>query len=289
MVSYVRRSTRKRTTTNNRKTIYKKRTALPARYYGGARKVYRKRRTVGKTLNLLGETKLRPLDTLSEIAPVPIQIGAQAYMCAFNIGAAPIFTSSNPLNGIQVSQGVAFNERIGNYLYYKKSHVTLRLEMTAKSNAPPIQFRMIMFKPRRAVNPSGITPSWSTDGFLNTDGESFGHATLGTTGLDLMMQPLNKRDWVVYKDTKFILQNYNNLEDPASTPQLIYNHYPAQKESQLNCPYYKKSYFPSGAISPTDLNFSYGIVYYAHTLGRSGILPNGFEVTTRGTTSFCDP
>lgn len=285
------RPTARRTTTTRRRYIrrtrvYKKRSALPTRYYGGSRKVYRKRRTFGKQLNTLGETKLRPCDNLSEVAPVQIQAAAQAYFFACNIGPTALFTGSNPINGIQTSQGVAYNERIGNYLYFKKTHLTMRIEMTTGTSNPPIQFRLIMFKIRRSVSPSGLTASWASDGFLSTDGFPFGHASSGITGLDLVMQPLNKRDWVIYKDTKFILQNYNDVNLPPST---IYNHYPASKEYQFNMPYYKKTYIPPSGLSPSDLNFSYGVVLYAHTLARDNFPANGFEVTTRGTTSFCDP
>jgi len=279
------RTTRKRTT--KRTYGYKKRTALPTRYYGGSRKAYGKRRTFGKQLNTLGETKLRPCDNLSEVPPNPIQLGAQAQFFAVNIGQNALFTNSNPVNGIQLGQGPAFNERIGNYVYFKKTHMTMRIEMNTKSSNPPIQFRLIMFKIRRSASPSGITPSWSTSGYLNTNGESFGHASIGTTGLDLMMFPLNKRDWVIYKDTKFLLQNYN--DQGSGGPAILYNHYPAQKQFQFNMPYYKKAHFPNGAISPDDLNFSYCVVIYAHTLGRDGFIPDSWEVTTRGTTSFCDP
>jgi len=271
-----------------RRRVSSTRTRLPTRYYGGSRSIYRKRRTFGRTLNSLGETKLRPCDDLSEVAPVPIQVGAQAQFFACNMGPSSLFTNSKRLQGIQISQGTAFNERIGNYIYYKKTHLTMRIEMNAKSSNPPIQFRLIMYKVRRAVTPSGITPVFSSSGYLNTNGDSFGHASTGITGLDLIMQPLNKRDWVIYKDTKFILQPYNDQE--GTGPALVYNHYPAYKQFQFNMPYYKKAHFPgNSAITPDDLNFSYGIVVYAHTLGRSGFIPDSWEVTTRGTTSFCDP
>lgn len=289
---YGKPTTRSRNPTTRKRTVkrsygYKKRTALPTRYYGGSRKAYGKRRNFGKSLNTLGETKLRPCDNQTEESPVPIQLGAQAQFYAINVGPSGLFVGSNPVNGIQIDQGTGFNQRIGNYLYYKKTHLTMRIEMNADSSNPPIQFRMIMYKIRRSASPSGITPQFSSSGFLGTNGSSFGHASSGTTGLDLIMQPLNKRDWVIYKDIQFILQPYNDQE--AGGPAILYNHYPASKQVQLNCPYYKKAHFPTGAISPDDLNFSYGVIIYAHTLGRSGFIPDSWEVTTRGTTSFCDP
>lgn len=284
--STTRRTNRRRST--KRTSGYKKRAPLPTRYYGGSRKMYRRRRIIGKQMNTIGETKLVPTKSFDESAPNPIQAGAQAYFFAFNVGTSSIFTNATPVNGIEISQGTAFNERVGNYAYYKKTHFSVKLEMTTSdAGKPPTQFRMIVFKIRRQSSPSGITANFSTDGFLRGDGLSFGHATSGVTGLDLMMQPLNKRDWVIYKDIKFVLQNYNSLN---GAPQLIYNHYPAYKDIQLDLPYYKKAYMGGNTgISPTDLNFSYGIVFYAHTLGRDGIAADGFEVSQRGTTSFCDP
>ena len=281
---------RKRIALRKKYGTYKKRTTstrLPSRYYGGSRKQLTTRRKLGRQMNMIGETKLTPTKSFDEKAPVPIQVGAQAYFFAFNVGSSAIFTSATPVDGITISQGTGFNERVGNYVYYKKTHFSIKLEMTTSdSGRPPTQFRMIVFKIRRQVSPSGLTANFSSDGFLRGDGLSFGHATTGVTGLDLMMQPLNKRDWIIYKDTKFVLQNYNSLN---GAPQLIYNHYPAYKDVQLDLPYYKKSYMGGNTgISPTDLNFSYGVVIYAHTLGRDGIPADGFEVSQRGTTSFSD-
>jgi hypothetical protein len=246
---------------------------------------YKQTKQLSTYVNQIAETKLISCVPENERQPVPIQTGAQATFVSFNTGVTSLFPDSLAVDGISVPLGTAFNQRNGNYIYYKKTHFVIRTEMNATANAPPIQFRMIVAKLRRQNSPEGVTALWDTTGFLDSAGLPFGHGTSGKTGLDLMMQPINKRQWVTYCDKKFVLQPYNDFV--GSGTNIIYSHYPASKEIQMNLPYFKKVYMTSSNL-PEDMAYRYIIVTYAHTLGRSGIPADSYEQSFRGTTSFAD-
>ena len=285
---------RKRTSSSARPSMYRKkrstvrrfgRTAYPARMRQLSKRNFAKRRRVQRMLRPLTETKIVALVKQNEIQPVPIQTGAIATFVAFTLGTNSAFAGDTTVGGIAMTQGVGRSERIGAYVNYKKTTASLRIEMNAGVNAPPIQMRMIVFKARRSSNPAGTSPSWASSGFIDNDGGNVGHATLGINGLDIMQLMLNKKQWVIYKDEKFILQPYNSL----TTGDIIYNHYPAAKDVLLNMPHYAKAHFPnSGSLTADDLDTRYTVIVYGHTLGRSGIPADSFECSFRGTTSFTD-
>jgi len=251
------------------------------------RKRYNKNKVLSAHINNIAESKLLAVAQQDERQPIPIQAGAQATFVAFNMGTTPVFTGSVAIGGIAVNQGTGFNQRNGNYIYYKKTHLVSRIEMNIGANAPPIQFRQIICKLKRQNSPEGLTAVWNTSGFLDSSGLPFGHSTSGKNGLDLMMQPLNRRQWTIYCDKKFILQPYNDFPGAGTTTNIIYNNYPAEKEMHWNLPYYKKTYI-NVSNEPEDMTYRYICVVYAHSLGRSGVNAAAFEQNIRGTTSFAD-
>ncbi len=277
-----------------RKTFVKRRfggSRYPARLRQLSRRTFAKRRRVQRMLRPIVETKLIALEKKNEIQPVAIQTGinVQATFIAFTLGQTSAFPGDTTVGGIQTTEGLGSSNRIGAYLNYKKTTASIRIEMNVGKNAPPIQMRMIMFKARRSSNPVGISPNWSTSGFLDNDGSATGHAQDGIKGLDLMQLVTNKRSWVIYKDTKFILQPYNDFPGAGTTTNIIYSHYPAAKDVLLTMPHYGKAHFAnSGSLSPDDLDTRYSVVIYGHSLGRSGIVADSYEASIRGTTSFTD-
>jgi hypothetical protein len=135
---------------------------------------------------------------------------------------------------------------------------------------------MLVIKLRRYNNPAGVTPVPDESLFLDPQGNKFGHASAGKTGLDLMMQPTNKRDFIIYRDQKFTLQNYNQL----STTSAIYNKYQCYKDIRVNLPYFKKTKYGVSNL-PIDMDYRYTIIFYAHNVSRE-TSSEDFEVTTRG-------
>lgn len=288
MVSYVRKYNAKKSI--KKKSFYGKRTyrkrssvgSMPARLRSNKTK-YTINRMISKQLNKFCENKLVPCNDFNQVTPAPIQTGAQAYFTAFNIGVSPTFTGSRSLDGIFIEQGTESRKRIGDYIYLMKTHLNFKLEMINANTITPTQFRMIVIKLRRYNNPAGVTSVPEESLFLRSDGTKFGHATAAITGLDLMMQPTNKRDWVIYKDIKFTLQNYNQL----SSTSAIYNNYGCYKDIQINLPHYKKTKYGFENNLPIDMDYRYTVIFYAHNVSRE-TSSEDFEITSRGTTSYKD-
>ena len=267
--------------------------SLPSRFRN-SRSKYAKSRTVSKVLNAITENKILPLTDVNEGAPTPIQLGALAYEKTFVINTVPTGWpgSTTALGGIYMIQGTANGQRIGNYVYLKKSHVTIEVE--AQPSAPtvnqvPKQFRVIVFKQRRSVMPTGRTVYPQNTLFLDSAGQSFGHATGGKNGSDLMLQPLNKRDWVIYKDSKFTLTNpvQYNEDGIAAAWNWTNTKYGSYKKMVVNLPYFKKTHYNSGTNVPDDVDTHFGIVIYSKSLGKD-YAADDWEVNVRGSTTYSD-
>jgi len=287
--------TRKSRTTTYRKISGQpkgRRTQLPSRLRDSRTK-YKKSKSLARTLNAISENKIMPINDVNEATPSAIQLGAIAYEKMFVMNAVPAGWpgTTTSLGGIQIAQGVDNGQRVGNYVYLKKTHLTLEVEAQPADptqNQVPKQFRVIVFKQRRSVMPTGRTVYPQQTLFLDGSGQHFGHATPGKNGSDLMLQPLNKRDWVIYKDSKFTLTNpvqYNELggTNAWNWSQTKYGSY---KKMIINLPYFKKTHY-SAANVPDDVDTHFGIVIYSKSLGKD-YAADDWEVNIRGSTTYSD-
>lgn len=257
--------------------------SYPARLRA-SKSTYTLNKMIARQINRFSETKLVQCAAQTETPPVAIQAGAQAYFIAYNIGLNATTAGGIPVNGIEIVKGTNSFNRVGEYIFLKKTHWSLKLEMTNANTATPTQFRIMLVKLRRYNNPAGTSPALQDTLFIDSEGAKFGHATSGKTGIDLMLQPTNKRDWVVYRDFKCTLQNYNDITSGNST---IYNHYPCFKDFQLDLPYFKKTKYGFNNNLPIDMDYRYTLIVYSHNINRSN-LANDFEMSLRGTTSYTD-
>lgn len=283
-----RKSTRSKTrkNTNRGRFIGPRRSSAgkPARF-AVSRPRYNKNKSLASALSNMAETKLLPVTAVNEAGGLPIQGGAQVYYWAGVMNSVPNGWDSNlvDLAGIQHSKGVDANERDGNYVYFKKTHVTMQVDLNQSSAAyPPVEFRLIVCKARQAVTPSGVTDPPQTTMFLDNVGNAIGHVTSGVTGMDIMLQPLNKRDWVIYRDQKFTLTAPQDVNGGGFNSK-----YPSRKNIFLNLKYFAKTKMNSSSNKPEDLDTHYLIYLYASSIGKDR-LANLFEVSLRGTTSFTD-
>ena len=71
-------------------------------------------------------------------------------------------------------------------------------------------------------------------------------------------------------------------------PDLLTESVKYRKQMTFHMPHYIKGHFAGGALTPDDVDLRYTIVYYFHTLGRSGIVATSLEASFRGTTSYTD-
>ncbi len=273
------------------RAIYRRKPRV-ARFAASKPRYFRNRR-YARQISKFSESKLLALTPVEEQAPVAIQVGAIAYYWAgclnvqptgwgFSAPAAPGQLLQN-LGGIQLARGVTAQERVGDYVYYKKTHAVIQVDMNATSALQdPIEFRFIIAKSRGLANPAmtGYIPSSSL--FLNSLGNAIGHFTGGVTGTDLMLQPLNKRDWVIFRDQKFTL----------TAPQIVngggFNgKYPSRKNLIVNLKHYAKAKISNTNNQPKNLDTTYVMYLYASAIGKDRDA-NVWEVSLRGTTSYVD-
>lgn len=262
----------------------KTRRAPPARYMPSSKSISRK---VKSTIFNLAEKKFSPLTDYNESVGAAIQTGAQATCWCCVLGDKPSAWDSSfkPLGGIEIGLGNNKEKRIGDYVQLQKTHLSLNLDMKMNNTqAPPLEFRVIHFRQRRSAMPAGINPDPATSLFLTTSGGEFGHATSGINGTDLMFQPLNKKEWIIYKDQKFLLTKPSHVDSDGGGQ--LPNAYPCMKNFLFNFPFYKKAKYTGGNI-PENVAYHHAVVIYARTLDKDQN-STVWEVNTRGTTTFCD-
>lgn len=262
--------------------------AYPPRFANSKRK-YVKARRFTRAASGSTETKILPINPQNEVAAVAIQSGGKAHYLGFVIQSIP--TNWDPsmlsLGGILTQQGSSGVNRIGNYVYFKKTHLTMEIAMKfTSSQKPPIDFRVIVCKAKRANQPAGQTDVPQSSLFLDSGGYPFGYTNPQVNGSDLMLQPLNRREWFVKSDSRFILSNAIRPDSDGgnvgSSP-----HYPMRKLMMIDLPYYKKARIRGDSNVPDDLDTHWCVFVFASCVARS-FAANEWEVNIRGSTTFTD-
>ena len=255
---------------------------------------------ISKQVNKFIETKYNPCREINENPPQAIQLGALAYYEGYVIGNLPATwdTQLIPIDGISTQQGDGgVRERTGNYVYLKKNHFTLEIDMksaaTNLTGTPLTEFRVVVCKQRRAVIPTGQAPSPQNTLFLALDNSEFGYQTSGINGTDLMRQPLNKRDWVIHTDKRFTLTSPPTVTPGGGPQPQTYNtKYASHKRMMFNLPFYKKTrYAPpaGGSLTsfPTDIDFHYGVFIFARSIDKD-TEALAWESNVRAVTTYQD-
>ena len=260
---------------------------LPARFHVN-RRAYTLDRRIERTLHRLSETKLIALNPHNEATPVPIQVGANANQKSFVLGSdlPASWADCALLGGITLAPGTGSNQRIGSDVYLKHTTLSVSIDMPVNTvQRPPMEFRVLMFKQRRAVIPTGTAPTPQATLFLNAAGAPTGHAVAGFTGVDCMIALPNSREWIIYKDFKFTLSKPMYTDGDGGAVGYS-GHYPTSKTFRLQMPHYKKTRYEGNNL-PDDYDYRFGLIIYSRCMSNDQAAA-AWEVTTRGTTSFTD-
>lgn len=282
--SYIKRRTTRRNVA--RRPRPRRNPASTMARFNASRKRFTYTKRYAKKANPISETKLLTLKRYDELAPAPIQTLALAHMINFTLGGVPSsWTGFTDLQGMQPSAGTGSNQRIGSYIYLKKSHLNLEIDMkeSGTKSSMPTEFRVIVYKARRLAYPAGQTRDPGTSLFLNEEGGDFGHATSGVNGTDLMVQPINRRLYTVKSDKKFMMSNPQNI---AAGSASYSGHYPCMKRMSIDLPFYVKAHFED-STKPTDVDYHWVVAIYARSLDKD-VAADAFEVNTRGNTQYTD-
>lgn len=268
-------------------TPRKVRSQTPARL-DISRRVYYKNRSINKSINRIAENKLIPMTAQDQTVPQPILAGNNACYVGYCSGPKPVGWDANikALDGITANSSV----RNGSYIYLAKSTVSISIDtkQTTAATQQPTQFRVVVCKARRANGPVGTNPP-QPDGnlFLDSSGKATSYKVTGFNGMDIMLQPLNKRDWVILKDTKFTLSNWVAAGTGGAGTSGYTGFYGNMKEIRLSLPYYKKTHYRDSDNLPSDLDYNYAIMIFARSLDQTSVADN-WEASVRGTTSYKD-
>jgi len=266
---------------------YAKFKSVPTRFRYSKRR-YRKNVGIVNQTAKFSERKLSPWINLNEAAPSAIQTGAQAYYYAFTGGSVspPAWTGFNALAGFAYKEGTASNERVGKYMFLDHTTLNMSVHMNQSSqNQPPTQFRVIVFKARRAMTPAGFTNDPGKTMFLNPAGGEIGHLVNNVNGNDLMLLPTNKRKFIIVQDRKFTLQA--PMAQSTGETASFQGKYPTYKQMRIMLNHKAKTAFQNTSNEPQDYDFYYGVLIYASNVARD-IRADQWEVNLRGTTSAFD-
>lgn len=254
-----------------------------------SRSNFRKNARIANTLAMFSEKKYKGLTDVDEDAPNQITTGSIAYWNGYVLGQTvpPTWIAGigawQPLDGFRFVQGIGNNSRDGRFMFLNNTTINCEVHMNQQDrNTPPVQFRMICFKARRATTPTGVSYNPSDTLFLDTNGNVQG-TNAGMVGNDIMLQPLNKRDWIILNDKRFTLQAPMGSSVESSSFQ---GKYPTFKRMRLSFVHKIKAAF-GATDQPEDYDYNFGIVIYASAVGRD-VNANQWEFNLRGTTSAFD-
>ncbi len=273
-------------------------------------------RQIFKAMRNYGETKLVPTINVSPSGdgdalgvPNARMVGGQGgtpqsdyYYAAILGGSLPLNWDPNirKLGGLSIAEGVKNNERIGDYVWLKKTHLTMQLEMQATTNPLhcPIQFRLIVVKQRAATVPTGLVYHPEASLFIQNDGTNSGYESNGGPTADVRTMnafqvqnmPLNKRNWVVFRDQRF------QLSPPAPSDGNANNFYssrlPTRKNITINLNHFKKTKYQDvdGDNKNKPLNYDgrYLVFIFAQSMGIINSQASAWQLHMTGTTSFTD-
>ena len=116
-----------------RRPRFVRRRRYPARF-ANSKYTYNLNRRVSRIMNKMSETKLLQTQPFNESTPTAIQTAAIAYYWSGVMQSIPSGwdTSLHNLAGIVTTQGLGGFNRIGDYVYYKKTHLVSPLLLLFK-------------------------------------------------------------------------------------------------------------------------------------------------------------
>ena len=215
----------------------KKKRNYALRFRGRSKKSYRKTSRLAANLSLIGETKYRGRNRDCLVPSVKPGINPSTH----EAGALTFvhLNSGEPLNAInfpdfQVADtqlnmfefpagGDTGQHRDGEWLFIKKAHFKLRIQMQPLGSLPlqypsdltedqlhdlmnPQQeFRVIVVKANRKYNKIGQFPNVQTELFINTENDKFGTANPDANYNLYFNALINKTKFMVLKDKRFTL------------------------------------------------------------------------------------
>jgi len=286
----------------------KRKTTKPSRLLSGKSTYKQTRIITNNVMKNISESKYRGV-RLDCIDTVPKPSGALRPMSYILLNSGtninPQFQDfQTPLNLFTFNQGTAGTERVGDYMYLKHSFLKLEIQalpyiVDGSTSDPyinsPVRCRLMVVKANRKNNKFGQSPSPGQSLFIGTENEEFGFNETNKSINLLMKQPINKRKWIVYKDTSFTLTP-NAIGEIGTSLTNAYS--PSGGKHVYRCnqklPVYKKTHFDNDTSLPNDIDSQWFIILQcvreAHCFieGVGSLRPTNIRMELLGTTSALD-
>lgn len=278
---------------------------LPSRIRG--RKTYdRTSRIVNKTLRAISESKFRAYTPITCLAPVAKPDGTQPISYHFfNTGSnlAPLLPEFDiphgPMDLFEFAEGTDANERIGKSMYLKHARVKFEVQMIPKATpfanqSPTTRFRLMIVKSKRALDKwgsQGADPGNSL--FMNNDNTAFGYDDVTASTFAFMNQPINKREWMIYKQKYFTLSAPYAMETPGGSTQpspVLNSKYPTRKQFNIKFPIMKKCLYNNTTNTPENVDTQWFVILQAVDTDYclEANRPRNYFVNMLGTTCALD-
>ncbi len=278
--------------------------------YSKKRKTSAKRTTVSKqikdvvkSMNQISELKVQSLTNVYDSSPSPVQplpLTGPLYYRNYCLGTPAAnwlgpsgATGFTGLDGFQWQQGTAADRRIGKYLFLKHTTSQLRINCVSPTRyGTALQFRVIVYRAKRnsPLGTAGGNPC--DDLFINNSGREIGinnNATNASRSFEYMNMIVNKKNYMVVKDEKFILQpSVQQVNGGSNLVSAFSQTYPPEKTISMELKHNSKTAFSDTTNQPLDLNYQYCVSIISAPYGNATDNSSDWRSSIRGTISCLD-
>jgi len=205
---------------------------------------------------------------------------------------APNYTA---LGGYEFPQGTGSNGRIGRYMFLERCNMNLNIALkpVAERHTNPVAFRVLLYKFKRN-DTLGSIGNPNVDLFMSSAGSQLGFNTFfdngvnpGSAAFELMNAIVNKKNYEVFKDEKFVLTPQVCLSSGGAYVPLSHSN-SIQKDFQFVLNHNQKTAFDA-ASKPVDLQYQYCLSILSAPLGEANTIGVDYwNASIRGTVSALD-
>lgn len=281
--------------------------AKPSRLYSGRRTYSQTKAITNRVMANISEAKYqgtrhdclvpvaKPFGTIRPLSYVFLNTGSDI--------SAQHAEYQTPLNLFQFPKGTDGDERVGEYMYLRQAFLKLEVQATPivtneETLDPflnaPVRCRLMVVKANRKNNKFGQSPSPAASLFIDTQNNQFGYAETGGSINLLMKQPINKRKWLVYKDSYFTLTPYSVEGTDAGETKYASGRGRSAYRCSVKLPVFKKTHFDDATEVPDDVDTQWFVILQccreAHCFieGADAVRPANIRMNVLGTTSALD-
>lgn len=256
-----------------------------------------------KVMDQVGEHKIKSITNQYAIAPSPQTAPpglSVVYYKNYIIGSQPSdwtgptgAANYTALNGVDFTQGVTSDQRIGKYMYLKHATLNLRVNLLNLTRVGcPVKFRVIVYKTNRSGSLNTQPGNPNSDLFIESNGQEVGVNSVATddnASMRFMTAITNRKKYNIFKDMSFILQpSFNSIQGQTAPVAMSHGIYPAEKYMRLSLPFNERVEYSNTTNQPKDSKNQYAISVFSAPVGTHDARPSDWKTSVTGTVSALD-